>query len=88
MASDAHGDKAQGEPQAQEDLRQQQTAQGQSQASGKDWEKAVTERDEKIAALEAQVAEATKNAGTAEKLRGEIAELRAQGESDRIDFKL
>ncbi|WP_417055619.1 hypothetical protein [Ellagibacter isourolithinifaciens] len=56
--------------------------------SGKDWEKAVSERDERIAALEAQVAEAAKNAETAERLRGEIAELKAQGESDRIDFKL
>ena len=34
------------------------------------------------------MAEAAKNAETAEKLRGEIAELRAQGESDRIDFRL
>lgn len=56
--------------------------------SGEDWEKAVSERDERIAALEAQVAEAAKNAETAERLRGEIAELKAQGESDRIDFKL
>ena len=64
--------------------------------SGKDWEKAVSERDERIAALEAQVAEAAKNAETAERLRGEMvyvdrahaAELKAQGESDRIDFKL
>ena len=56
--------------------------------SGKDWEKAVSERDERIATLEAQVAEAAKNAETAERLRGEIAELKAQGESDRIDFKL
>lgn len=45
--------------------------------SGKDWEKAVSERDERIAALEAQVAEAAKNAETAERLRGEIAELKA-----------
>ncbi len=34
------------------------------------------------------MAEAAKNAETAERLRGEIAELKAQGESDRIDFKL
>lgn len=34
------------------------------------------------------MAEAAKNAETAEQLRGEIAELKAQGESDRIDFKL
>ena len=47
MAGDNHGDKTQEEPQAQEDL-------GQQQVSGADWEKAVAERDEKIAALEAQ----------------------------------
>lgn len=87
MAGDAHGDKTQGEPQAQEDLGQQ-AVQEQPQMSGTVWEMAVAERDEKIAALEAQVAEATKNAETAEQLRGEIAELRAQGESDRIDFRL
>lgn len=56
MAGDNHGDKTQEEPQAQEDLGQQQAAQDQPQVSGTDWEKAVAERDEKIAALEAQVA--------------------------------
>lgn len=88
MAGDNHGDKTQEEPQAQEDLGQQQTAQDKPQVSGADWGKAVAERDEKIAALEAQVAEAAKNAEAAERLRGEIAELKAQGESDRIDFRL
>lgn len=88
MAGDAHGDKALEEPQAQEDRGQQQAAKEQPQVSGTDWEKAVAERDEKIASLEAQVAEAAKNAETAKQLRGEIAELKAQGESDRIDFKL
>lgn len=88
MAGDNHGDKTQEEPQAQEDLGQQQAAQDKLQVSGKDWGKAVAECDEKIAALEAQVAEAAKNAEAAERLRGEIAELKAQGESDRIDFRL
>ncbi|MGI6220640.1 MAG: hypothetical protein ACOYIP_02010 [Coriobacteriales bacterium] len=88
MAGDTHGAETQEEPQAQKDLGQQQAAQEQPQVSGTDWEKAVAERDEKIAVLEAQVAEAAKNAETAEQLRGEIAELKAQGESDRIDFKL
>lgn len=88
MTGDNHGDRTQKEPQAQEDHGQQQAAQEQPQMSGTDWEKAVAEHDEKIAALEAQVAEAAKNAETAEQLRGEIAELKAQGESDRIDFKL
>lgn len=88
MAGDAHGDKTQEEPQTQEEPGQQQAAQDKPQVSGKDWGKAVAERDEKIAALEAQVAEAAKNAEAAERLRGEIAELKAQGESDRIDFRL
>lgn len=88
MAGDAHGDKTQEEPKAAQDDGRQQAAQDQPQVSGTDWEKAVAERDEKIAALEAQVAEAAKNAETAEQLRCEIAELKAQGESDRIDFKL
>ena len=88
MTGDAHGAETQEEPQAQEDLGQQQTAQDQPQVSGTDWEKAVAERDEKIAALEAQVAKAAKNAEAAERRRNQIAELKAQGESDRIDFKL
>ena len=70
---------------------QQQEAQGQQEVTGgnaPDYEKQIAERDEKIASLEAQVAEAAKNTETAEQLRGEIAELKAQGESDRIDFKL
>ena len=88
MAGDNHGIEETQDAQAQEGLGQQQTAQDQPQVSGVDWEKAVAERDEKIAALEAQVAEAAKNAEAAEQLRGEIDELKAQGESDRIDFRL
>lgn len=88
MAGDAHGDKAHEEPQAWEDHGQQQAAKEQPKVSGTNWEKAVAERDEKVASLEAQVAEAAKNAETAKQLRGEIAELKAQGESDRIEFRL
>ena len=87
MAGDNHGDKTQEDSQAQEDLGQQET-QEQPQVSGADWEKAVAERDGRIAELEAQVAEAAKTVEAAEALRGEIAELKAQGESDRIDFQL
>ena len=75
----------------QQGQEQQKTQQGQQEVTGgkaPDYEKQIAERDEKIASLEAQVAEAAKNAETAEQLRGEIAELKAQGESDRIDFKL
>ena len=74
----------------QQGQEQQETRQSQSQVGGNetDYEKQITERDEKIASLETQVAEAAKNAKTAEQLHGEIAELKAQGESDHIDFKL
>ncbi len=76
------------QPQGQE---QQEAQQGQLQVGGAgapDYERQIAERDERIASLEAQVAEAAKNAETADALRGEIAELKAQGESDRIDFAL
>ena len=46
MAGGAHGTETQEEPQAQEDLGQQQAAQEQTQVSSTDWEKAVAERDE------------------------------------------
>ena len=88
MAGDAHGAEAQEESQTAQDLGYEQAQEEQPQVSGVDWEKAIAERDEKIAALEQQVADAAKNAEAAEALRGEIAELKVQGESDRIDFKL
>ena len=81
MAGDAHGAETQEEPQAQEDLGHEQAQEEQPQVSDADWEKAIAERNEKIAALEQQVADAAKNAESAEALRGEIAELKAQGES-------
>lgn len=53
-----------------------------------DYERTIGERDARIAELEAQVAEAAKSAETADELQQQIAELKAQGESDRIDFQL
>ena len=88
MAGDAHGAEATQEPQAAQEHGNEQAQESEPQVSGVDWEKAIAERDERIAALEQQVADAAKNAEAAEALRGEIAELKAQGESDRIDFKL
>lgn len=41
MAGDTHGDKTQEEPQAEEDLGQQQATQEQPQVGGVDWEKAI-----------------------------------------------
>ena len=88
MAGDNHGAETQEESQTAQDLGYEQAQEEQPQVSGVDWEKAIAERDGRIADLEQQVADAAKNAETAEQLRGEIAELKAQGESDRIDFKL
>ena len=65
MAGDNHGAETQEVEKTSQDLGQQQAAQGRPQASGTDWEMVVAERDEKIAALEVQVAEAAKNAETA-----------------------
>ena len=75
----------------QQGQEQKEMQQGQQKVIGgnaPDYKKQIAERDEKIASLEAQVAEAPKNAETAEQLRGEIAELKAQGESERVDFRL
>jgi hypothetical protein len=88
MAGDAHGAKAQEEPQAAQDERGEQTQEGKPQVSGGDWQAAIAERDEKIAVLEQQVAGAAKTAETADALRAQIAELKEQGASDRIDFEL
>lgn len=52
------------------------------------FEAQIAERDERIKALEAQVADAAKTAETAEQLKSQIEELRAQGESDQIEFEL
>ena len=53
-----------------------------------DYEAALRERDERIAALEGEIAEAAKTAESAEKLRAEMDELRRQGDEQRIGFEL
>lgn len=52
MAGDNHGTETQEEPQASQHIGQQQAAQEQPQMSGKDWERAIAERDGRIAELE------------------------------------
>ena len=76
------------EQQQEGTLGAQEVTGGSTSSTGTDYEKQIAERDERIASLEAQVAEAAKNAETAEQLRDEIAELKVQGGSGRIDFKL
>lgn len=53
-----------------------------------DYEAALRERDEKIAALEGEIAEAAKTAESAEKLRAEMDELRRRGDEERVGFEL
>ena len=74
----------------QEEQQETQVSQvdGNTGNGGNDYEKQIADRDAKIASLEAQIAEAAKTSEAAESLRTQIAELKAQGESDRIDFKL
>ncbi len=91
MAGDNHGAETTQEQEAAQELGGEQTAQEQQEvtaAGGIDYEKQIAERDEKIASLEAQVAEAAKNAETAEQLRGEIASLKQQSADERVDFSL
>ena len=51
-------------------------------------EAALAARDERIAELEAGIAEAAKTAENAEKLRAEIDELRRAGDEQRVGFEL
>lgn len=65
---------ANGGQKATQGAQDQTQQQGRSQVdSTSDYEKQIAERDEKIASLEAQVAEAAKNGETAEQLRGRSA---------------
>lgn len=86
MAGEEHGIEETEVSQAPQDGNQQ--AQEDAQVEGMDWQSAIKERDSRIAELEAQVAEAAKSAEAAEALRGEIAELKAQGEDQRVEFEL
>ena len=85
------------ENQAAQQQADQQEAQGKhasvdaksgSGVDTKTYEAQLAERDSRIAELEARIVEASKNAETADGLRAEIAALKEQGESDRIDFAL
>ena len=90
-----------GEPQAQGDQTAQAAVtaglQGASAAGDgsdaaerarADYEVALRERDERIAALEGEIAEASKTAEAAERLRAEMDELRRRGDEERVGFEL
>lgn len=61
---------------------------GNGDAPAPDYERQIAERDEKIASLEAQIADAAKSAEQAEKLSDEIAELKKASIEERVDFAL
>lgn len=91
--SDGKGSQAQvaGEQEPQGDETQAQQIGGGAGAGadgGADYAALLAERDAKIAALEADIAEASKTAEAAEKLRAEMDELRRAGDEQRVSFEL
>lgn len=89
MEDEANGaqEAAQG-AQEQDGEGREQEAPLQVGANGGGFEAQIAERDGRIAELEAQIAEAARNAETAERLRVEIADLKQQGADERVDFSL
>ena len=63
------------------------TAQGKRAADGA-YQKAIKERDDKIAELEAQIAKAAETKETADKLNAQIAELKQQSADERVAYEL
>ena len=79
----------QGQQQAQQAAPQQVVGGNEAgNVSAPDYERQIAERDEKIASLEAQIAEAAKSAEQAEKLSAEIAGLKQASADERVDFAL
>lgn len=79
----------QGQRQAQQAVTQQVVGDNEAgNAPVPDFERQIAERDEKIASLEARIAEAAKSAEKAEKLSAEIAELKQASAEERVDFSL
>ena len=74
------------EPQ-QEDSKEQVLG-GTSERDAADYEKAISERDARIAELEKQVGDAAKSAEVAKSLTAQIEELKAQSAAERTDFAL
>ena len=88
MKEEDHGQEAAQDAQQQDRPQEPETQPVIADVDVSAYEAQIAERDERIKALEAQVADAAKTAETAEQLKSQIEELRAQGESDRIEFEL
>ena len=63
------------------------TSQGKHAADG-EYQRAIKERDDKIAELEAQIAKAAETKESADKLTAEIAELKQQSADERVAYEL
>ena len=88
MKEDANGQEAAQSAQQQEQLQEAEAQPVTANVSVSAYEAQIVERDERIKELEEQVADAAKTVETADQLKSQIEELRAQGESDRIEFEL
>ena len=88
MKDDSNGQEAAQDAQQQDRPKEPEAQPIAAEAGVSTFEAQIAERDKRIKALEAQVAEAAKTAETAEQLKSQIEELKAQGESDRIEFEL
>lgn len=88
MEEDKNGQEAAQNAQQQERPQEPEAKPVAAKVDVSAYEAQITERDERIKALEAQVADAAKTAEAAEQLKSQIEELRVQGESDRIEFEL
>ena len=71
-----------------EQQKQQEALQVGSAPSDEEIRAALAERDERIAQLEAQVAEASKTVESAEALARQIEELKASADEERVGFEL
>lgn len=70
----------------QQERQEQQAAQGQVADDG--YKAALAARDERIAELEKQVAEASKSKAAAKKLTDEIEKVRAEAAEERVAYEL
>ena len=88
MEGKNHGTEAAQDAQQQDQPQEPEAQPVVADVNVSSYEAQIAERDERIKELETRVADAAKTAETAEQLKSQIEELKAQGESDRIEFEL
>lgn len=96
MGSESDGTREEGaveqglEQSPQTDKQQQERPQQQAEAPqvDEDYQAQLSARDERIAGLEAQVAEAAESKAAAKKLTAEIEKVRAEAADERVAYEL